>query len=108
MKPANNFTIVVVTTPSIQVARELAQAALNARLIACANLVPGIESLYWWQEAIQSDKEVLMVLKTKKTLLKKLEALVRRLHPYDTPEVLAIPITSGSARYLEWIRAETA
>jgi periplasmic divalent cation tolerance protein len=104
MKPASRFAVVLVTAPDVKTARRLAQAALKARLIACANLVPRIESHYWWQGKIESGAEVLMLLKTTTTRLAALEELVRAEHPYDTPEFIVLPITRGSRRYLDWIQ----
>lgn len=107
MKSATSFNVVLVTAPSLTVARQLATAALQKRLIACANLVPQIESLYWWQDKIQTDREILLVLKTRKTHRRRLETLIRELHPYDTPEILALPIQAGNPSYLHWLHQET-
>ena len=103
MKSASKFAIVLVTAPDLKTARALAKAALSARLIACANLVPKIESHYWWQGKIESGDEVMLVLKTQKTKLAALEKLVLAKHPYDTPEFLVLPLTAGSGRYLDWL-----
>jgi len=103
MKPA--FALVLVTAPDLKTARALAQAALNARLIACANLVPKIESHYRWQGKIESSAEVLLILKTQKSRLAALEKLVVARHPYDTPEFLVLPLRAGNAKYLAWLAA---
>lgn len=105
MKPATRFSIVLVTAPDLKTARALARAALSARLIACANLVPKIESHYWWQGNIESDAEVLLVLKAPKSRLAALEKLILARHPYDTPEFLALPVSAGSRKYLDWLAA---
>ena len=89
----------------MKTARMLARAALRYRLIACANLVPRIESHYWWQDRIESGNEVLMILKTTSACLPKLEKLILARHPYDTAEFLVLPVTAGSKRYLEWLNA---
>jgi periplasmic divalent cation tolerance protein len=94
--------IVLVTAPDLKTARKLARAALDARLIACANLVPKIESHYWWQEKIESGTEVLMLLKTSTARVVALEKLILANHPYDTPEFVALPVTRVSNRYLKW------
>jgi len=107
MKAASSFALVLVTTPSPAVARSLARAALDRRLIACANIVPRIESMFWWQGKIETSREWLVVMKSRKALLRSLEALVLELHPYDTPEFLTVPLMSGNRRYLEWLRTET-
>jgi len=100
---AANFRIVLVTAPDLKTARHLARAALQARLIACANLIPKIESHYWWQGKIEHGAEVLLVLKTTATRLARLEKLIVSEHPYDTPEFLVLPVLSGNRRYLDWI-----
>jgi periplasmic divalent cation tolerance protein len=103
MKTAAQFSLVLVTAPDLKTARALAQAALTARLIACANLVPKIESHYWWQGKIESGQEVLLLLKTQKSRLSALEKLILAQHPYETPEFLVLPLTQGSRSYLQWL-----
>ncbi len=103
MKSATKFAVVLVTAPDLKTARMLAKAALSARLIACANLVPKIESHYWWQGKIESGAEVLLILKTTKSKLAALEKLVLAKHPYDTLEFLVLPLSAGSQRYLDWL-----
>ncbi len=105
MKPATPFSIVLITAPDLKTARALAKAALSAKLIACASLVPKIESHYWWQGKIESGAEVLLVLKTRKSRLAALEKLMLARHPYDTPEVLVLPLDAGSRKYLAWLAA---
>jgi periplasmic divalent cation tolerance protein len=107
MKVAAKFALVLVTAPDLKVARQLAQAALRARLIACANLVPKIESHYWWRGQIETGAEVLMLMKTRAVRLTALQKLILANHPYDTPEFLVVPVTAGAAGYLKWIAAET-
>ena len=107
MKPAAKFSIVLVTAPDLKSARALAQAALRARLIACANLVPKIESHYRWQGKIESSAEVLLILKTRKSRLAALEKLALARHPYDTPEFLVLPVSAGGKNYLDWLAAAT-
>ena len=103
MKSATRFAVVLVTTPNLRVARRLAGAVLDARLAACANLVPGLESHYVWQGKRERTREVLMVIKTTRQQLAALEALVIKLHPYDTPEFVTLSLSQGNARYLKWI-----
>ena len=105
MKPAAKFALVLVTAPDLKTARALAKAALKSRLIACANLVPKIESHYWWQGKIESGAEVLLLLKTPKSRLAALEKLLLARHPYDTPEFLVLPVGAGSRKYLAWLAA---
>ena len=105
MKSTNAVAIVLVTAPDLPTARALAQAALTARLIACANLIPKIESHYWWQGKITADTEVLLVLKARRTKLAALEKLIVAKHPYDTPEFLVLPVRASNAKYLAWLTA---
>ena len=107
MKSAATFAVVLVTAPDLKTARTLARAALQARLIACANLVPKIESHYWWQGKIESGIEVLLVLKTQKSKLAALEKLVLARHPYDTPEFIVLPLSAGNKKYLAWLAAQS-
>ena len=103
MKPVSQFVFVLITSPGPRVARVLAKAALTERLVACANLIPRIESHYWWQGKIESSAEVLVIFKTTKAKLKALEKLIVEKHPYDTPEFIVLPITAGNKRYLAWL-----
>ena len=103
MKPTGKYAVVLVTAPDMKIARRLARAALAARLIACANLLPRIESHYWWQGKIENGAEVLLVLKTSTARLAALEKLIVAEHPYDTPEFLVLPISRGTKRYLDWV-----
>jgi periplasmic divalent cation tolerance protein len=105
MKSATKFSIALVTAPDLKTARALAKAALQARLIACANLVPKIESHFWWQGKIESGAEVLLIFKTTKSKLAALETLIVAKHPYDTPEFLVFPLSAGNKKYLDWLAA---
>jgi periplasmic divalent cation tolerance protein len=105
MKSAAKFTIVLVTTSDLKTARMLAKSALSSKLVACVNLIPKIESYYWWKGKIESGTEVLLVFKTTKSKLAALEKLVLTKHPYDTPEFLVLPLSAGSQKYLGWLPA---
>ena len=104
----DSFSIVFVTAPDLKNARKLARAALNARLIACANIVPKIESHYWWRGKIETGSEILLIFKTVSARLGALEKLVLKLHPYETPEFIALPLSGGNRRYLQWLRSSCA
>jgi periplasmic divalent cation tolerance protein len=103
MKSAAKFSIVLVTAPDLKTARALAKATLQAQLIACANLIPKIESHYWWRGKIESSAEILMVLKTQKSKLAALEKLILAKHPYNAPEFLVLPLSAGNKKYLDWL-----
>jgi uncharacterized protein involved in tolerance to divalent cations len=97
------FKVVLVTAPDLKTARRLARAALVGRLIACANLIPRIESHYWWQGKIEHGHEVMLVMKTTRARLGALEKLILAQHPYATPEFVVLPITGGAQGYLDWL-----
>ena len=108
MKSATSFSLVLVTAPDLKTARSLASRALTARLVACVNLVPKIESHYWWLGKMTCSQEVLLVLKTRKAKLAALEKLILEAHPYDTPEFLVVSLAQGNAAYLRWLAGSVA
>jgi len=99
------FRIVFVTTPDLKTARRLARLALEKRLIACANLVPRIESHYRWQGRLEQGDEVLMVMKTTVARVGALEKLIVAQHPYETPEFVVMNLGGGAKKYLTWLAA---
>lgn len=104
MAGSDDPLVVLVTFPSDEVAAEICRALVGERRAACANLVPGIRSLYSWDGALQDDAEILALLKTTRAALPSLEARIAELHPYDTPEVVALEPAHVEARYLAWLR----
>jgi len=99
--------VVLVTAPSPDQAAELARALVEERLAACGNVLPAIRSIYRWEGKVHDDAEALLVLKTTRGRFEALRERVIALHPYDVPEVLALPVAAGSAPYLAWLAAET-
>lgn len=97
--------IVLVTAPPKE-AELIARMLLEERLIACANLVPGVLSLYWWENAVCKDGETLIVMKTPSKNVKALFARLKELHSYKVPEFLTLPIDEGSADYVAWALSE--
>lgn len=91
------------TFPDHDTAVRIARALLEARLVACVNVLPGARSLYWWQGTVHDEAEVVALAKTREDLVASVSARVRELHPYDTPCVVAWPIVGGDAGYLAWI-----
>ncbi|MEN9573821.1 MAG: hypothetical protein RL514_1676 [Verrucomicrobiota bacterium] len=108
MKPAAAFRLVLVTAPNLKTARALAKAALTAKLVACANLLPKVESHYWWQGKLERSAEVLILFKTTRAKLAALEQLIVVEHPYDTPEFITLSLAAGNAKYLAWLTASVA
>jgi periplasmic divalent cation tolerance protein len=102
-----NACVVFVTAPRGKTAQQLAKKIVSARLAACVNIAPAVQSLYWWKGKIQNDREALLILKTRKPLLKKLISFVTKNHPYTVPEVIALDVRAGHAPYLSWLAAET-
>jgi periplasmic divalent cation tolerance protein len=102
---SQRFKIALVTAPDLKTARKLARTALEARLTACANLIPKLESHYWWKGKIERGSELLIVFKTTTRHLKALEKLIVAEHPYDTPEFVVLSIQSGNKRYLDWVQS---
>jgi periplasmic divalent cation tolerance protein len=103
MQPAAKYRLVLVTAPDLRTARKLARAALQARLVACVNLVPKLESHFWWQGRIDRSLEVLLLFKTTNARLAGLEKLIVARHPYDMPEIIALSLSRGNGRYLNWL-----
>lgn len=99
--------VVLVTAGSAENSVEIARAVVAERLAACANVIPGIRSIYRWQGKVVDEGEWLLVLKTRRSSFAALEARVRALHAYETPEVVALDVAMGSAPYLDWLLAET-
>ena len=99
--------IVVTQVPDRAVAADLARVLLEQRLAACVNIGAPIESIYHWHGRIETGEEIPVVIKTRSVLYSEVEAAVRKIHPYDTPEIIAIPVVDGDARYLAWIADET-
>jgi periplasmic divalent cation tolerance protein len=99
--------LVFTTLPSADKAAELAKALVEERLAACANLLPAIRSIYRWQGKLQDENEVLVLLKTRAEHLERLKLRILELHPYELPEVLAVPIEAGYQPYLDWLAGET-
>lgn len=99
--------LILVTAKNKREAKKIAKSLLEARLIACANIVSGVESMFWWEGKVDSAKEVLLVLKTTTKNFSKCEKEILALHSYKTPEIISLPITKGNSAYLKWINQET-
>ena len=104
----SDLRVVFVTAPEAAVGRQIAHSLVESHLAACVNLVPGVTSIYRWQDEIQEDSEVLLVIKTRESRCADLAERVAQLHPYDVPEVLTLPVNGGSETYLSWLRGETS
>lgn len=105
---AHQAQVVISTAPNTQVAQELAAFLIRERHAACINIIDGVRSLYWWEGAVQDDSEAILVIKTDSKHLEALTAAIQEKHPYDCPEVIALPIQGGSDAYLQWLRDNLA
>jgi len=104
VKPLENaYVIVMVTTPSKLEAERIAQHLLEERLIACANIIGPVSSLFHWSGKMEKTEEYLTLMKSRKDLFEKLSEAVKALHSYEVPEILAFPIVEGSKGYLDWL-----
>jgi len=95
--------VVLVTCGSISEARKIARSLVDRRLAACVNILAPVESIYWWKGKVESAKEVLLVIKASSERFAALQDEVHRLHSYEVPEIIALPIAAGSRDYLSWI-----
>jgi periplasmic divalent cation tolerance protein len=98
---------VVTTIDGEEKAHTLQRVLLEERAAACVQVLGPIHSAYWWQGEIEEAEEWLCVAKTRKSEYQRLESLVKQNHPYETPEIIALPVSTGNQDYLEWIKAET-
>jgi len=101
------YIVVLVTAKDKQEAKRIAAALLEEKLIACANILDGVKSLFWWEAKIDNADEVLLLLKSKKGLFNKIVRCVRMVHSYKVPEIIALPIIKGYNPYLKWIDEST-
>jgi periplasmic divalent cation tolerance protein len=99
---------VYATFPDIATAEEICRDMVEAGLAACVNILPGMRSIYRWQDKIEEVDEVVAIMKTRRDLTSELVAGIESMHPYDTPAIVALQIVEGSDRYLNWIVSETS
>ena len=97
---------VIMTAPNAETAEMLGRTLVSERLAACANVVPKIVSMYWWEGEVQRDDEAMVILKTVEQRAQALEARAVELHPYTVPEVLVLAVSGGHAPYLAWVAHE--
>jgi periplasmic divalent cation tolerance protein len=95
--------VVLVTAGNLKEARRIARALVEARLAACVNLLPPVESIYSWQGKVENSRERLLVIKSSRAIFSRIEAEIRKLHSYTTPEIICLPIIDGFRDYLAWM-----
>lgn len=102
------YSLLYITAGSREEAVAVARELVAARLVACANVIPGATSLYWWEGAVQEETEAVLVAKTRSEMVEEVIERVRQVHSYTCPCVVALPIAAGNPPFLDWIGAETA
>lgn len=95
--------IVLITTGSEEEAHSIAESLVKEKKAACVNIVPRVDSLFWWEGKLDSVPESLLLVKTKASLFPEIVELVKRTHSYEVPEIIALPIIAGSEDYLKWL-----
>lgn len=108
MRRMSDAVLVLITAPSEDVAARLAHQLVEERLLACANLVPRVRSIYRWQGQVHDEPEALLVCKTSRPKLEPLKVRLPQIHPYETPELLAFGVDDGLPRYLAWLAESVA
>jgi periplasmic divalent cation tolerance protein len=98
--------VVLCACPDEETARRIAEALVTEHLAACVNRMGGVRSTYRWQGRVEDEPEVLLLIKTVRHRFEALELRLKALHPYDLPEIIALPVTTGSAAYLNWVATE--
>ena len=99
----SKYIVILSTAGNAEEASEIAKKLVSDRLVACVNIIPGIQSIYWWNDAVQSEQEVLMVMKTEKSKYQDVESAIKSLHSYEVPEIISLPLENGFEGYLKWI-----
>jgi periplasmic divalent cation tolerance protein len=103
MSPQNKYIVVLMTSPSVEEAKKITHALVSEKLIACGNIVPGIQSIFFWQGKAAEENEVLIIGKSKRSAFPGIVEKVKSLHSYTLPEIIALPLIEGSEEYLQWI-----
>ena len=97
------YIVILITAKNVREANKIVTKLIERRLIACANIVKDIKSVFWWQGKVDKAHEVLLILKSKKSCCGKIVKTVKSLHSYDVPEIIALPIVAGNKDYVKWI-----
>lgn len=104
---SSEHLVLFCTCPDAASAEEIASTLVEYGEAACANIVPGLTSIYAWQGKVERDQEVLLIIKTLGSAYRKAEETIQRLHPYEVPEIIALPVARGLSDYLHWVTLQT-
>src|SRR5215831_1251324 len=101
---AENLLLALSTFPDLATAQRIARQLIEEKCAACANILPAVESIYWWQGKVDNGRETLVLFKTTEDGYARFQSMLRKLHPYEVPEIIAVPIDRGLPEYLGWVR----
>ena len=104
----SDYIVLFITTGSTEEAQQISRLLLEQRKVACVNIIAKVDSLFWWEDKLDSAQENLLIAKTKASLLPEIINLVKEAHSYDVPEIIALPIVGGNQDYLDWIGESVA
>ena len=99
----NSYIVVMVTTSNREEAEKIARCLLDGKLVACANIIGPVSSLFWWAGKVEKADEYILLMKSRLNLFEKLSEKVEALHSYEVPEIIALPIVKGSKAYMKWL-----
>lgn len=105
---AGEAILVLSTFPDTSTAERIGRELVEQRCAACASILPGVESIYWWEGKVENAKETLVLFKTTSDRYEALETTLRQRHPYEVPEIIALPIEQGLSEYLRWVSEQCA
>ncbi|MDD5605463.1 MAG: divalent-cation tolerance protein CutA [Dehalococcoidales bacterium] len=103
---SNGFAVILITTSQDEESQLIARVLLEQKIAACVNIIPQINSLFWWKQSIDQEKESMLIVKTRVKLIDEVVRLIKEVHSYEVPEIIALPIIGGNCDYLEWIDHE--
>jgi len=101
------FIVIFITASSVEKAEKIGKALVEKKLAACVNIVRDIRSIFFWKGKISDEREVLLIAKSKRKNFEKIEKEVKKMHSYEVPEIIALPILIGSKDYLDWVEKES-
>ncbi len=101
------YIVVFITVKDKMEGQKIADKLIQSKCAACVNIMEGVTSVFWWEGKVDQASEVLLVIKTQKSLFRKLEKTVKSIHSYSVPEIIALPIVAGNTDYLKWIKSST-
>ncbi|HHS12664.1 MAG TPA: divalent-cation tolerance protein CutA [bacterium] len=104
----DSAVVILVTASSLDEANSIGKTLVSERMAACANILPGIHSVFIWKKALCEEQECLLILKTRESFMKPIVEKIKSLHSYDVPEIIVLPVSGGSKEYIEWIMNSTA